>query len=192
MKSLKELEEENKKLKEQAKSRSIVITFDADIIAANVIDVSINGTPLAQVPFNADNDTTIDDLAAIILAHANVESAVVSGTPPNNHIITITAKSELDVVVDSVVVTLGASQAGALFPRTADVEVWTVPSNSSAIVLETALDISTIGDTAQWSLNAASDNSLPEDNPLPGDGFRIHIENAATGAGKIIGKVIVR
>ena len=171
---------------------SVVITFDADLVTDNVIDISINGTPLASVPFNTDNDTTMDDIAAALLAHANIEAAVVSGTPPNNHVITITAKPELDVVIDSVVVTLGASQAGATYPRTADVETWTVPSNSTAITLGTALDISTIGNTAQWSLNQAADSALPEDNPLPGDGFRINIANGADGAGKVIGKVIVR
>jgi len=174
---------------------SVVITFDADLVADDGIIVTINGTPLANVPFNTDNDTTMDDIAAAILAHANVEAVVVSGTPPNNHVITVTAKPELDVVIDSVVVTntvAPGSEAVAAIVRTADVEVWTVPSNSTAITLEATLDISAIGATAQWSLNSASDNSLPEDNPLPGDGFRIHIENAATGAGKIIGKVIVR
>ena len=171
---------------------SVVITFDADLIAANVIDISINGTPLAPITFGVDNDTTMDAIAAALLAHANIEAAVVSGTPPNNHVITITAKSELDVEVDSVVVTSGASQAGATYPRTADVETWTVPSNSTAITLETALDISTVGNTAQWSLNQAVASSDPEDNPLPGDGFRLNFANGAGGAGKIIGKVITR
>lgn len=171
---------------------SIVITFDADLVTANVIDISINGTPLASIPFNTDNDTTMDDIAAALLAHANIEAAVVSGTPPNNHVITVTAKPELDVVIDSVVVTLGASQAGATYPRTADVETWTVPANSAAITLESALDISTIGNTAQWSLNQAAENSLPANNPLCGDGFRLNFANGAGGAGKLIGKVIIR
>lgn len=169
---------------------SILITFDADLVTSNVIDVSINGTPLSQVPFNASSDTTLADIAAAILAHANVEAIAVTGTPTNT--ILVTAKPELDVEFDSIVVTLGGSQAGATFPRTADVEVWTVPANSAAITLGAALNIENLGDTAQWSLNQAAENSLPANNPLPGDGFRLNFANGAGGAGKIIGKVIIR
>ena len=174
---------------------SVVSTFDIDLVANDDVVVTINGVALANVPWNTDNDTMVDDVAAAILAHANVEAVVVSGTPPNNHVITVTAKSELDVVINSVVVTntvAPGSEAVAVIVRTADVEVWTVPSNSTAITLETALDISTIGNTAQWSLNQAAAASLPEDNPLPGDGFRLNFANGAGGAGLIIGKVIVR
>ncbi len=174
---------------------SVVSTFDIDLVTDDGTVVTINGTPLSNVPWDTDNDTTVDNIAAAILAHANVEAVVVSGTPPNNHVITVTAKSELDVVIDSVIVTntgTPGSEAVAVIVRTADVEVWTVPANSAAITLEAALDISSLGDTAQWSLNQAAENSLPANNPLPGDGFRLNFANGAGGAGKVIGKVIVR
>jgi len=184
-----ELEPLNVSLKDD-----ITVTFDIDLVVDDGTVVTINSVALGNVVWNTDNDTTMDDIAAQILTHANVEAAVASGALGNHHLITVTAKPELDVVIDSAVVTNAApgSEAVATIVRTADVEVWVVPANSAAIVIETALDISTIGATAHWILNTDVEANDAGDNSLLSDGLRVNIANGAGGAGKIIGKLNLR
>lgn len=88
-----------------------VVTLDADLVTSNEIDISVNGTALATINFNSDHDTTMDDIATALANLDEVATAVVSGT--NDRILTITAEQGEVVVVDSFVVTEGASQATA-------------------------------------------------------------------------------
>lgn len=103
----------------------IVITFDADLVANDTTTVTINGTALSGVPFNADNDTTLQDIADAIQSVANVETAVISGTAPSKHVITVTGKVDLPVIVNSAVVvnTVPGSEAEATISRTASARI---------------------------------------------------------------------
>jgi len=89
------------------------IVFSAPLITGNTIStftVSSGGQlfPITATPFNTDNDTTVADLAAKLLAIAPLASAVVSGTDT----ITITAaKPGVDFSVTAITVTGGVSQA---------------------------------------------------------------------------------
>lgn len=88
-----------------------VITLDADLVTDNDVDITVNGVALATIPFNTDHDTTMDDIATALAALAEVNTAVVSGA--TNRVLTVTAEQGEVVVVDSFVVTNGASQATA-------------------------------------------------------------------------------
>ena len=172
---------------------SVTVTFDIDLVADDGTVVTINTVALADVPWDTDNDTTLDNIGAAILAHANVEAVAVAGTATNK--ITVTAKPELDVVINSAVVTntsAPGSEAVATIVRTADVATWVVPTNSAATTIESALDISTIGAGSHWVLNTAISTADAGNNPLLADGFRINIAQGAGGAGKVIGKLQVR
>ncbi len=97
----------------------VVIIFDADLVANDTTTVKINGTALSGILFNSDNDTTLQLIADAIQSVANVESAVITGTPDN--IITVTGKVDLSVTVNSAIVvnTVPGSEAEATISRTA-------------------------------------------------------------------------
>lgn len=88
-------------------TQSATTTFDADFITGNLIDFTINGTAVTQVPFNSTNAQTYTDI------ETQIETDI------TNSIVTVdavlrTVKVEIeggDVNTQSVVVTGGASQA---------------------------------------------------------------------------------
>ncbi|NIQ92380.1 MAG: hypothetical protein GWN93_26740 [Deltaproteobacteria bacterium] len=84
------------------------LEFDADFVVGNVIDLDVDGAPISSVPFNADQATTMSDLAAAIQASAKISSAVVTGARE----ITITAEHEgNEFLISAIIVTGGGSQA---------------------------------------------------------------------------------
>lgn len=83
-----------------------IITFTGSFVTGNSIVVTLNGTTLAAVPFNTSNDQTLTDLAAAIAANPDVLSA----TPTIPNIISIVPVLGKNVVVNSIVITGGASQ----------------------------------------------------------------------------------
>jgi len=103
----------------------VVVTFDADLVANDTTTVTLNGTALSDVLFSVDNDTTLQLIADVIQSVANVETAVISGTAPNQHIITVTGKVDLSVTVNSAVVvnTVPGPEAEATISRTASARI---------------------------------------------------------------------
>lgn len=88
-----------------------VITWDADFITANTIDLHVNGEAITQVTFATDHDTTIAAVATNIQALTSVTTAVADAVPRT---ITITgATNGIDIPVTQIVVALGASQASS-------------------------------------------------------------------------------
>jgi len=83
-----------------------IITFTGSFVTGNSIVVTLNGTTLAAVPFNTSNDQTLTDLAAAIAANPDVLSA----TPTIPNIISIVPVLGKNVVLNSIVITGGASQ----------------------------------------------------------------------------------
>lgn len=83
-----------------------IITFTGSFVTGNSIVITLNGTTLAAVPFNTSNNQTLTDLAAAIAANPDVLSA----TPTNPNIISIVPVLGKNVVVNSIVITGGASQ----------------------------------------------------------------------------------
>lgn len=83
-----------------------IITFTGSFVTGNSIVVTLNGTTLAAVPFDTDNNQTLTDLATAIASNPNVLSA----TPTNPNIISIVPVLGQNIVINSIVITGGASQ----------------------------------------------------------------------------------
>lgn len=83
-----------------------IITFTGSFVTGNSIVVTLNGTTLAAVPFNTNNDQTLTDIATAIAAFSAVQSA----TPTTPNIISIVPVLGKNVVINSIVITGGASQ----------------------------------------------------------------------------------
>lgn len=83
-----------------------IITFTGSFVTGNSIVATLNGTTLPAVPFNMSNNQTLADLASAIAANPDVLSA----TPTNPNIISIVPVLGKNVVVNSIVITGGASQ----------------------------------------------------------------------------------
>lgn len=96
----------------------IVLTFDAALVASNVFNAKINNVAITEVPWNADSDTTMDDIATEFQSDALIATAVATGTP--KRVITITAAGDetAPVVITDPLVTLGGSQANVANVRT--------------------------------------------------------------------------
>jgi len=94
-----------------AQNQSVVV-LDADLVTSNSIAVSVNGVALTPIVFAVDHDTTMLAIATAIALQPNIDTAVVSDA--NNRTITVIADQGQVATVDSFVVTLGASQAGAV------------------------------------------------------------------------------
>lgn len=90
------------------------IVFDAALVTGNLIDGEINGEAITQVPFNTNNDTTVDDLATEIQSNVNVITAVRSGTDT----VIVTSVQDIAVSLTNYVVTGGATQAVATVSET--------------------------------------------------------------------------
>lgn len=91
------------------------ITFSAALVASNVYDLTINGTPISSVTYATSNDAT---LAAIATAIEAVDDYVqdafvipVSGGSTNDRVIVIIPRSGVNLSLSASAVTLGASQA---------------------------------------------------------------------------------
>ncbi len=83
-----------------------IITFTGSFVSGNSIVATLNGTTLPAVPFNTSNNQTLADLAAAMAANPDVLSA----TPTNPNIISIVPVLGKNVIVNSIVITGGASQ----------------------------------------------------------------------------------
>lgn len=90
--------------------------INADLVTGNVINVSINGVALAPINFATSSAATMNAIAAAILAQPYIASAVVSD--PNSYTLTVTATESNVAIVNSFVVTGGASQATATITNT--------------------------------------------------------------------------
>jgi len=87
----------------------VSMVFSADVITGNTIDGEIDGVPIASVPFNTSHFQTLNDLATVFVAHADIASAVVGG--PSNRTITITMEALASLEFTDFLITGGASQA---------------------------------------------------------------------------------
>lgn len=135
------------------------VDFDADFITANVIDLDIDGIPVASTPFDTLHATTLANLATNIQLHARVSTATVTGARQ----ITVTAAiNDVLLVVTNLLVTLGASQATGTTTTTID-PTTDLGAELKALSLDrTALIYSGTADT-EFIEGACSGLLLPED-----------------------------
>ena len=85
------------------------LVYDADFVTGNLIDGTVNGVSITQVPFNATQLATITDVVAAFDALTGVD-AILDTSDVTNRTVLIRTKFA-DALVTSVV-TGGASQAG--------------------------------------------------------------------------------
>lgn len=93
------------------------LTFDADFVAGNTIDLDINTVAITQVPFDTDHPTTIANLATQIQASAAVATATVNASNNRQIIITGATNNQL-VALANLVVAGGASQPAGTIATT--------------------------------------------------------------------------
>lgn len=100
------------------------LEFSADFVADNVINLDIDGVAISPITFTTDHDTTMAALASEIQLHASVSTATVKGGAGSRIIEITAAAAGIPFVVDSIVVTGGASQpTGSMTTTTENVGV---------------------------------------------------------------------
>jgi len=104
-----------------------VVTFSntgAIFVTGNVINVTLNGVPLSPINFITDSNTTLAAIASAIQAFDSSTACTCVATNPN--ILTITPLTGKNVVVNSINVTGGATQA-------TNVVTFLAPANNNAL-----------------------------------------------------------
>jgi hypothetical protein len=96
------------------------LAFSVALIAANVVNLTVNGVAIAPVTFATSNAATLTALAAAITAMNGVASAVSDGTST----ITITGGVGVALAITGAGVTLGVSQATTTVTITTPAVVW--------------------------------------------------------------------
>jgi hypothetical protein len=89
------------------------ITFSADFVALNKINMKINGEPIAEVTFDTDQATTMTALDAAITAMEGVAGVTTLGD-----VVTITSEQDVTLEITEIAVTLGVSQATSVVAET--------------------------------------------------------------------------
>lgn len=88
------------------------ITFDADLVTSNVVNLKVNGVAMTAETFDTDNATTMAAIAAQLVT--DFPTVIASASSNGTDTITVVPVAlNNSVVITEVVVTLGASQATA-------------------------------------------------------------------------------
>lgn len=102
------------------KAQVQTITFDADLILNNNVDMDVDGVAMTTVPWNASHDQTMQDICTQLTTDF---SQIATATCPGggSRVITVTAASNgVDIAITNVLVSGGASQANATVAETVD------------------------------------------------------------------------
>lgn len=91
-------------------AQNSIATMSGNFVAGNSIAITLNGTPLTPIPFNTDQITTMNDIATALEANAAVDSVSITGS---NLVINVFGKPNVSAIINSLVVTGGASQPTA-------------------------------------------------------------------------------
>jgi hypothetical protein len=92
-------------------SQTSTVVFSADLITGNLIDFTINGTAVTQVPWASSHNDTMDDIVTQIEADITNSSVTLTDVGGDNRTLKIEIFGDTGVESASVVVTGGASQA---------------------------------------------------------------------------------
>ena len=134
-----------------------IITFTGSFVAGNSIVVTLNGTQLAAVPFNTSNNQTLADIASRIASFAAVASAI----PTNPNIISIIPALGSNVIVNSIIITGGASQPTYAVTFAQPASINSITQNLSAIINAGVQPVSAIDNiNSTFSVNA-DDSDVP-------------------------------
>jgi len=108
---LKEVEAHKLHQEFEVQQTSATITFDADLITANVINGKIDGVSIAQVTFATSHTNTMNLLKAELEAHPSVASVTLTDTVNNRQLTIVPVDQTEAPVLSNWAVTAGASQA---------------------------------------------------------------------------------
>lgn len=125
------------------------ISYLGPLVTSNSIAVTVNGNALAPIVFAVDSLTTMQAIATAIEGEAGIVSATVSG--PNDNIISVVSEPNQPGIINSFVVTLGASQATASIVNT--IQPTTIFTIADALV--TAINAAALGVTATDNLDGS-------------------------------------
>lgn len=93
------------------------LTISGAIVVGSTINMDVNGTPLAAVPFAVNSDTTLANVAVALQALASITTATVTavaGGTDNDREIVITAAHGTLIYISNYADTGGASSTGAI------------------------------------------------------------------------------
>ena len=84
------------------------LTFDGVLVTSNVIDMDVDGVAMTSVTFATSHAATMAAIAAQLVSDfpAKIQTVVVDGNT-----LEIIAQASINVIIDGIVVTLGAGQA---------------------------------------------------------------------------------
>lgn len=125
---------------------TVTIVFDADLITDNSIVVTVNGVALSPVVFASSHANTMGLLETALEAHANIDTVTV-----DTRTLTIVSESDLSVVIQSAIVTLGVSQAVATITRTAATRIQFYANPTAVLVDFSATDLEYLAALAAFS-----------------------------------------
>lgn len=128
-------------------AQNSTVVMSGDFVTGNSIAITLNGTPLTPIPFNTDQITTMNDIATALLAIPAVDTVEI--TDPNNRTLIISGKPNVSAIVNSFVVTGGASQPTATITN----PIQPVSTETIANSLVTAINAAILGVTATDLLN---------------------------------------
>lgn len=98
-------------------TQGIQLTFDADFVTWNTIDLDVNTTAMTQVVFNTDNDTTLSDIATQLTTDfpGIISAANIIDNGSNDRTIVIEPVAWQSVSITNIVVAWGVSQPTGTF-----------------------------------------------------------------------------
>jgi hypothetical protein len=123
------------------------LTQDGPLVTSNVITFSVNGVSQTPITFATNSLDTMDAIATAIEGVLNtgyspgIATVVVSG--PNNNVLSVTSNPNQSGIINSFVVTMGASQATAAIVNTNQ----PVDANVIAAKMATAITAASLGVT---------------------------------------------
>lgn len=117
------------------------VVMSGNFVASNSIAITLNGVPLAPIVFSVDQATTMGLVVAALEANPAVSSATLSG---NNLILDVAGQPNTNAIINSFVVTLGASQPTATITN----PLQPVSNLTIANSLTTAINAAVLGVTA--------------------------------------------
>lgn len=91
-------------------AQNSIVTMSANFVTGNSIAITLNGTPLTPIPFDTDQITTMNDIATALEANPAVDSVSITGS---NLVLNVFGKPNVSAIINSFVVTGGASQPTA-------------------------------------------------------------------------------
>jgi hypothetical protein len=120
-----------------------VVTMSANFVASNSIAITLNGVVLTPIVFSVDQATTMGLIQTALELQPNITNVSIGPDGANpNRVITVTSQPGYPGVVDSLVVTLGASQATAAIVNTAqDVSPESIALQMVDEINATAVDV---------------------------------------------------